>query len=179
VGFGLIVISIGPASMFFHAALTRWSQWIDQVSNHLVTGWLIAYAVTRSGNLGQAWFVGILSAVLFAAIAVILTWTHLGPLVFGTASVVAFGCVVWLVLAKWEVPRTAGWRWLGASVATLGCGFFFRWASEKEGRPMYDPETWMQGHAIWHVLGACSLLVLFYFLRSEERRGVASLRGWE
>jgi ceramidase len=175
VGYGLIALSVGPGSMFFHAALTRWSQWVDQASMHLLTSWLIAYAVTRVGRLGRGWFAGIFAALFVAANAIILTWTQQGPLVFAVAITVAFGCLAWLVAARWDPPKVRGWIGLGGSAAMLGVAFFFRWASEKEGRPMYAPDTWLQGHAVWHVLGALALLVLFFFLRSEESRGGGSL----
>jgi hypothetical protein len=173
VGYALIAISIGPGSMFFHAALTRWSQWVDQVSMHLMTAWLIAYAVTRGRRLGGAWFAGIFGALFLAANAAILAWTDLGPLVFAVAGALAFGCLAWLVAVRWDAPKARGWLGLGASAATLGVGFFFRWAAEKEGRPLYDPDTWLQGHAIWHAIGALALLVIFLFLRTEERRAGA------
>lgn len=170
VGYGLIVVSLAPGAMFFHAALTRWSQWVDQASMHLMTGWLIAYAVTRGLRLGRAWFAGIFVALLLIASAAILMWTQLGPVVFAVAGVVAFGCLAWLIAVSWDTPKARGWLGLGSSAAVLGVAFFFRWASEKEGRPFYDPDTLLQGHAIWHVIGALAMLVIFFFLRTEERQ---------
>jgi len=34
--------------------------------------------------------------------------------------------------------------------------------------PLYMPDSWFQGHAIWHVLTAVAALLIFFYLRTES-----------
>ena len=59
-----------------------------------------------------------------------------------------------------------GTRWLGASLAALLAAVACR-QLDIAGR-FSGPDTWLQGHACWHVLTAVSLAFLYVYHRAER-----------
>ena len=45
---------------------------------------------------------------------------------------------------------------------------FAIWLPSLTGGPLCDPESWIQGHAIWHLLCACAAGAVFLYYRSEH-----------
>ena len=54
--YGLIVIFLGPGSMYFHASMKEWAGWIDTFSMILFTGFLFVYDLTNLLHAGTAVF---------------------------------------------------------------------------------------------------------------------------
>lgn len=151
---GAIMISIGVSSFVYHATLTFLGQWLDVFSMYLL-GLLIALgALWRAGRLG-----GRTSIALFVGLAIAL---GVAQYLYPDARRILFAIVllpgVVLELTPFIAGRALGSRrWVVASLATF-IGAYAIWILDQS--PLCDPHFWLQGHAVWHVLGAVAALLL-------------------
>ncbi len=59
--------------------------------------------------------------------------------------------------------------WLGWGACLLAAGIACRQSDVARSFPV-GPESWLQGHALWHVLTAAALATLYLHERSERGR---------
>lgn len=161
--YGALIVFLGAGSFFFHASLTLVGEWFDVFGMYVVMGYLALYALRRSkllpGSLA-GWF-----AALAASSAAVLSF-HAGMLL----RLPLFAAILAVLLAVELFNWTRGQRRMDISwlAAALLCFFvsFAIWTLDKT-RVLCDPESLLQGHAVWHVLGAACLAALFFYFRSE------------
>jgi hypothetical protein len=169
--YGAVVLFLGPGSMAFHGSLTRFGGWLDTLSMILFITFVLLYDVARIFRFddNRTAFAGI-----YVAIAVLLgvfTWVVEGTGTFVFAVAVAGAVILELVLA---IRGLRGVRrpllpWLTAGLATFAVALVV-WRLSWTGAPLCDPNSLLQGHAVWHLL-AEAVAPLFFFLhfRLEER----------
>ena len=59
--------------------------------------------------------------------------------------------------------------WLVAGLVSFGIATII-WALSATGRPLCDPNSLLQGHAVWHLLAmAVTPFCIFWYLRGETR----------
>ena len=66
---------------------------------------------------------------------------------------------------QYQRRRRQAVRWLALSGVTMGVARLC-WDLDK-ARKFSGPESWLQGHSIWHLLTALSLFSLYLFYRTE------------
>ena len=59
--------------------------------------------------------------------------------------------------------------WFWAGVASFFVAYAI-WLTGTDTHPLCDPDSWVQAHAIWHILTALATLCFFRFLRTERTR---------
>ena len=160
VPFTVIVALLGPGSMAMHATETDLGGHLDVFSMHLLAGFAASYAVARL----RGWGAG-RTVVLFAVLVGLGTVASLSG---GSVPVVrhpgnAFFAVLLLVAVVGEavlLRRRAATPWWGvASVSVLLVAFAI-WLPSQTGRAWCIPESWLQGHALWHILCAVAAYLL-------------------
>ena len=62
--------------------------------------------------------------------------------------------------------RFTPWYWIGFAAFLTAYAI---WLTGVAGHEACDPDTWLQAHAIWHLLGAVSTFSFFMFFRTEKR----------
>jgi hypothetical protein len=164
--FAAVTALLGPGSMFLHGSLTRWGGQVDVSSMYLFAALLVAYAVARLRSDAFLPF-----AALHAALSAVLVWSKLGTqwssdALFGGVLAAAAAGDVALFRRRPELRRER--RWIAAAGAVFAVAFAI-WLPSRSGGPLCDPDRWLQGHAVWHVLCAASAGLVFVYLRSEER----------
>jgi len=143
VPFTVVVALLGPGSMAMHATESALGGHLDVLSMHLLASFAAAYALARL--LG--WGTGRAVAVFLVLLAVGSAASLLG----GPVAVVqhsgnlAFSLFLLVAFGVWIPSQTGG----------LWC----------------IPESWLQGHALWHVLCAVAAYLLGRHYTAPARRG--------
>ena len=173
VGYGFVVLLLGPGSAAFHGSLTQFGGWLDNLSMVAFIGFVLLYDAFRILRVDQnrAAFLGSYSAALAALGA--LTWFVAGSgiLIFG--ALVAAAVIVELVIS---VRGMRGLRrplvpWLALGLTTFAVALLI-WRLSWTGAPLCEPESLLQGHALWHLLAeAVAPLMFFAYFRGETRLG--------
>ena len=163
--FSCLVLGIG--SGLFHATVTREFQWLD------VAGMYVALAAVAARSLHEGFG---------------LPWRRAGPLWAGASAL--------LVAFKWMLNTTLTMVFLAVVAAAgmmrriragkgraplallplglIAAGYVVRELDVR--RVACDPESLLQGHAIWHLLSAASLHAAWRFFDAGPGPGPASSR---
>jgi hypothetical protein len=165
--YAALVVFLGPGSMAMHGSGTAWGGRTDVLSMLLFIAFPVAYGAVRvfGGRAGAcAW--------LYAALAL-----GLGiPVVTGSLPFAGSDLYVVLIplfagLELWLHFRGTGGtrdlRWLGAAGVSFLTALVI-WRLSHTGAPLCDPDSLVQGHAIWHLLCAVSTVAIFLYYRSEH-----------
>lgn len=159
--FTLLVVGLGSA--YFHATLSFRGQFIDVLGMYLIGTFALLYGIGRLRDLTGARF-GASYAALNAVLAMLLYWL---PVV----RRVAFGLIIVAVLVVEATIRRKGLtsgdsRYLKRAVGVMSVAFVI-WIFDYT-RTICDPTSLMQGHAIWHMLGAVASWYLFRYYASQR-----------
>jgi hypothetical protein len=106
-------------------------------------------------------------AVLAGALVASKVFTSLDSnVVFGVTLAIWVG----LEFAMHRRPGgpTLDLRWAALTVLCFGSAFGV-WVPSLSGGPLCEPESWLQGHAAWHLLCAGATGAIYLYLRSERR----------
>lgn len=147
---------IGVGTVLYHASLTFWAQTVDVLGMYLVVTALAVYRAATLGRLPRAMLVAIYVGVNAALLSGLLLWPGARRLAFA-ALVVLVVCME-LAARRRHSPSPASGRFLGA-VLVIAAGFAI-WTLDFH-RVLCAPESWIQGHALWHLAGACATLLAF------------------
>jgi len=165
--FAVTTALLGPGSMFLHGSLTREGGTVDVASMYLFAGLLLAYSAMRLFRLSRRAFGGVFAAVAGTLIALQVSVGLFVELVFGLL-LLAFGAAEGML--RWRRPELrADRRPLLGAAALFGLAFAV-WVPSLSGGPLCDPESLLQGHAVWHLLCAASAGSVFLYLASERER---------
>jgi len=166
VGLGMVIIFLGPGSMFFHASMKAWGGWIDNISMNLFISWVALYDVFRLVHGSEllfsvAWLLvnGVIGAFLIAYLR-----KGYGKWVF--AGLIGFYLLtsVLVALSVGGVHRDFGW--LIVALAVFSVAFAIQQLSQTN-RPLCFPDSWFQGHGLWHLMTALAAGSIFLYLLTE------------
>ena len=160
--FALVVVGLGSA--YFHATLSFRGQFVDVLGMYLVATFALLYSVDRlRGFSGAALVSGYIATN--AVLAMLLYWVP----VFrrGVFALLIAAVLIVEILVRRRSGDGSGTRplWLAAAIMALA---FVIWITDFT-RMLCRPESWIQGHAVWHVLGAVAAWYLFRYY-DESRK---------
>ncbi len=168
--YSCLVVLLGPGSMAMHATGTEVGGFFDMLSMYLIAAFLTAYALQRFFKWQPVHFTVVFSLVLISCL-----WAdkqHDIHFMFGFFGVTAFAFYVGLTILvealniyirKMEHQT----RWAYYSFAALIAAFII-WIPSHDDGFLCDPQSLLQGHAVWHLLNAVSLYCLFRYYVSEH-----------
>ena len=174
--FGVSCLWLGFSSGLFHASLTRAGQRLDVAAMYPPLLSLLAIAAARAlpARIGRRFGAGVpMWGVLAAAVVVAeialwrWKWSMSATTVLSTLIAAMAGVTVAEHL-RW--PGRFRSAWLGWGACLLAAGIACRQSDVARSFPV-GPESWLQGHALWHVLTAAALATLYLHERSERGRG--------
>ncbi len=116
---------------------------------------LVVYPLTRPRPVIASY-----SATVALVWGLELLWPSTGPVLFAVLFAAA------LILNLPEARRGTAMR--AALVALLVAGA--AWWLGKSGSPICDPDSLLQPHALWHLLGAGSLAAVYGHYQMAERK---------
>lgn len=126
--------------------------------------WMISELLIRFWSPRMRWLSGLAGFAIAIAFG-IMPWTILmNPAEYWW--VVLF----WLpaVIARGPVPiRRTYTPWFFAGLASFLLAYYI-WLQGKPDTWFCEPDVWLQGHAIWHVLSALATWCFFMFLRTQR-----------
>lgn len=166
--FGVTAIFVGLGSVLLHATLSLWGQFFDVTGMYFTSGFMLVCAVARWRNLSErqaiVLYIGLVAALLALLYAVPEVRRWLFALILIAAIVVEMG---------FARPLRPGVKTrLYVSGIAIKAVAFMIWNLDQRGI-VCAPNSLLQGHAVWHLLGATSLWLTFLYYRSEQPRGVA------
>jgi hypothetical protein len=169
--FTVVVALLGPGSMAMHATESALGGHLDVLSMHLLAAFAASYALARVVRWGTwptaAVFLALLAvgsaaSLLGGPVAVV---QHSGNLAFALFLLVAIAGEA-VLLRRPSAPRP--W-WAVGSVVTLLVAFAV-WIPSQTGGLWCIEESWLQGHALWHLLGALAAYLLGRHYTAPTRR---------
>ena len=165
----VLVVLLGPGSAAMHATQSEAGGHLDMLSMYLVASFAASYALMRWRRGGAA----LLAAGFVAGIVVcelVGAWdvsvpvvNHPGNATFGLMLVAATVLEV-LIMRRPEVSARRGY--IITSLAAILTAFVI-WNATRTW--LCDPYSSIQGHAIWHLLGAVAAYFLYRYYASETR----------
>jgi len=81
--------------------------------------------------------------------------------------------IIFMALLAWFLYRLDEIRLKRTYVPYFWCGFAayllasFIWRASQQGGGMCEPDTLLQGHALWHLLGAVAMFCFYKYFRTE------------
>lgn len=169
---GLFCVALGFGSAYMHASLTGIGGWFDIFS---MFGSLVAMIALHWGRWVPAVYVAgrrfptwpLLIAVAFPA-TYYLTEAHNHftdiQIMTGLIGTVVVSMVIDFALRQRSMQHR--WYILSALAFALAFGIW----NLTNAKRFTSPDVWYQGHAIWHLLTACSLGFMAILYRSEAPR---------
>jgi hypothetical protein len=164
-----IVVLLGPASAAMHATQSALGGHLDMLSMYLVASFAAAYAVMRwrrgGTRLFAATFVGGIAMCELVGLwsAELPVVRYSGNAAFGLLLISATVLEV-RIIRRGESHAEA--RYAYASLASMLVAFVI-WNATNAG--LCDPYSPLQGHAVWHLLGALAAYLLYRYYASENQ----------
>lgn len=182
--YGFVIITMGPGSMLFHISFNAFGGLGDGLSMYLFGGFLFSYAVIRLFGVmfhvsrgGEFWvflsiFVVVVIVALAANIYLMQTLETATKTLIVMLCLVPPGVILTLISAIAYEHDWTGWKWFIASVTFFGLAFLV-WGLGHDGKSLCNlsgsaPNSWLQAHAVWHVLSAAGVYCLYWFLYFEK-----------
>lgn len=162
--FGFTAIVIGVGSVLLHATLTLWGQFADVLGMYLLGSFTLVWAVMRWRTLRPA--LGIALYIVVAGGLIALLWLVPDTRRWVFAVVLGVAIAVEWTLAR---PMRRGVRGglLLAAVAANAAAFGI-WIADQT-RLLCAPDSFVQGHAVWHLLGAAAVALSYVYYAGERR----------
>lgn len=163
-----LVVLLGPGSAAMHATQSALGGHLDMLSMYLVASFAAAYATMRWLRGGMRLLAGtFLGGVAFCEFVGL--WgvqlpvvTYSGNAAFALLLVIATVLEL-LIMRRGEARAQRVYAY--ASLASILIAFAI-WNAAKAW--LCDPHSLIQGHAIWHLLGAVAAYFLYRYYASEE-----------
>lgn len=167
--YACVVVLLGPASAAMHATQSELGGRLDLLSMYLVASFAAAYTLSRWTGQGRLFFWQLFGLLVAGCELVgrydgeVPVVTYAGNLAF--AALLLLAVVVEVRLRRRPDPIRTDLRWGAAALGTILLAFAI-WNLTKA--LWCDPHSLLQGHAVWHLLGAAAAYLLFRFWASER-----------
>ena len=170
--FGAACCFLGAGSGLFHASLTRWGQQLDVAAMYAplvvfiamsLGRWCPRVLLGRGGRETPTWpFLA--GLVVFACFLLYRYKWSMSSRVVLPVLIVTVGSFA--VLDQFRTGRRFALRWLAWAGLALALAVVCRQLDV--ARRFSGPDSWLQGHALWHLLTSGSLGSMFLYHRSER-----------
>lgn len=160
---GIACLFIGLGSAFYHASLTFAGQFLDVFGMFLLAVFMLTYALERLWSLRLAATIG-----LFLTFNIFLSALQIAA---PGARRYAFALVlIAALILEWRFRRKANptieAKWLRFAFALMAAAYII-WMLDNT-RTFCVADSLLQGHALWHALGAASVWLLHRYYASEQ-----------
>ena len=164
---GVTAIIVGVGSGLLHATLTLWGQFFDVLGMYLVGSFLLVSALARWRRVTDGAAIILYATLCISLVTVLLVLPEVRRWLFAVLLILAI--LTELVFA-WRLRPSARISFYLGGLLASGAAFVI-WVLDQQG-VVCAPDSLLQGHAVWHLLGAVSLWLSFFYYRSERSSGV-------
>jgi hypothetical protein len=162
------IIAVGTCSFIYHASNTYLTQMLDFVGMYLFCFLLLLINAVRLGAMPLSRFGTTFVASIVVMTALTAVVARYGAPIQGFISILTLGIVISEVLCRRRASTPYPMGAFYVSLVLLLSGAVF--SALDVSRKWCDPNNHvLQGHAVWHVLSALSLLAAFYHYRQFAR----------
>ena len=159
---GIASIIVGVGSAFYHASLTFIGQFFDVFGMFLLAAFMLVYAFERIWKLRISTTLG-----LFLTLNIFLSWLQIA---IPDARRYAFAIVLIIALVFEYYFRVKDKPQINIRLLQIGIGLlagaYIIWILDNTRIVCFE-RSLLQGHAIWHLLGAVSVVFLHRYYLSE------------
>lgn len=164
-----VVVLLGPASAAMHATQSSLGGHLDQLSMALLAAFAAAYAMMRWQRVGPRLFARAFVAGI-AFYVLVSQWPTEVPVLRRPGNLAFAVLLVTVVVLEIAIIRRGDVRqrteFVYGSVAAMTTAFALWYADTTAW--LCDPHSLLQGHAVWHVLGAGAAYLLYRYYASEQ-----------
>lgn len=161
---GVAAIITGVGSVLLHATLTLWGQFFDVLGMYLVSGFFLIYAIAKWRGIADRRAMFYYALLCVVLVAILYALPDVRRWLFAVILLAAI--VLELVFARPLRPQVRVGYYIAGLIANVVA--FTIWNLDQRGQ-LCSPDSLMQGHAVWHLLGAVALWFAFLYYRSERR----------
>lgn len=165
--FAAVVIFIGPGSMALHGSGHAWGHTADVLAMLVFITFPIAWSATRlfAGGERLFWRIYLPLTIALAVPHIFGILPFSGIILYAALVPVALGLELALHLRRPTCTRRLGFMLVAVGCFALALVF---WGLSLTGAPLCDPDSLLQGHAMWHLL--CAAATVFIFLAYVKER---------
>jgi len=161
---GIASIIVGVGSAFYHASLTFIGQFFDVFGMFLLAAFMLVYAWERIWKLRISTTLG-----LFLTLNIFLSWLQIA---IPDTRRYAFAIVLIIALVFEYYFRVKDKPQINIRLLQIGIGLlagaYIIWILDNTRIVCFETSL-LQGHAIWHILGAISVWFLYRYYASEAK----------
>lgn len=162
--FGITAISVGLGSVLLHATLTLWGQFYDVLGMYLVASFMLVSGLSRWLRIPDKPAIALYLLLCGALVTVLIAEPEVRRWLFAVELILAI--IIEMGFAR---PKRADVQVRYYLLGILAKAVAFTiWNLDQHGI-VCSPTSLLQGHAIWHLLGATSIFLTFLYYRSERR----------
>lgn len=160
---GVAAIIVGIGSVLLHATLTLWGQFFDVLGMYLISGFFLVSALAKWRSIPDRRAMIHYALLCMVLVATLYALPEVRRWLFAVVLVAAI--ILELVFARPLRPQVRTGYYVAGLVANIVA--FTIWNLDQRGQ-LCAPESLLQGHAVWHLLGAVALWFAFLYYRSER-----------
>jgi hypothetical protein len=161
---GVAAIIVGIGSVLLHATLTLWGQFFDVLGMYLISAFFLISALAKWRRIPDRPAMIYYALVCVVLVAILYALPEVRRWLFSVVLVAAI--ILELVFARPLRPQVRTGYYIAGLIANIVA--FTIWNLDQNGQ-LCSPGSLLQGHAIWHLLGAIALWFAFLYYRSERR----------
>jgi hypothetical protein len=163
--YGISLVIIGLGSAFYHASLTFVGQCFDVMGMYLLASFILLYNLFRLSPLDRPVFVMAYVTLNLILGYILVQFPELRRYLFGMLVVAA---MVAKHHRRRKIKPNNNEVFIQVAALTLIAAFVL-WVLDLT-KILCAPNSWLQGHALWHVLGALAAGFLYLYYRSETAK---------
>ncbi len=173
ISLSIVLILLGAGSFAMHATNTPWGGFFDLMAMFLIISLFFGIVIKRMWHISDTVFLVIYFSSLIICTYVLLSdWNSFGFLLTGAEIIILFQvlfCIgIELYLYNFRNSNIS-LKWGLSGVAMLIIAFTIWNLSRTRESLWCNPDSLLQGHAIWHILDALAIYAFFKFYISEKK----------
>ena len=171
--FSSSIIITGAGSFAMHATNAHWGGFFDLLGMFFIASFMLSYALKRLLHFSHSFFV-----VLFLSAVLVSSYIYLTPSINQTGHLFTGAELIFMLMLFTAIciecyfnfiKKISIHKQFGLTSIFLLIISFGIWTISLSKESIFcEPHSYIQGHAIWHILDAIACLYLFKYYLSEK-----------